>query len=292
MPRLSLNADYVVQRYLSGISINKLAQELSVSSKAVTNCLRRAGIALRAKPSPDLPVVVSLYRSGMSENKIAEHFSVSRGCIRNRLIKAGITPRTQSEAESLKWSQMTAEQRASQVLAANKAARGRVHSEKERIQRAQSIYGRQLRISDMEQRVAQVLRAHGLAVEQQFPVHACNVDIAIHPGPIAVEIHGGGWHSTALHRRLMAQKREQLFSRGWALIEVWVDRRYSFADTTDELIALLDQLGRLPSVSGEHWVVLGNRNQPIALRADSDDIPAVCAADPGRQDATLDLSVP
>lgn len=290
-PRLNLDVDYVVERYTAGISANRLAKDLGVSGKAIRNCLLRAGVSLRPKPNPDIGLVASLYNSGMSENQVAEHLGVARGCVRNRLIKAGITPRTQSESETLKWSQMTVEQRRRQVAGANKAARGRVHSEEERIKRAQAFYRQQTRISHYEQRMAQVLRAHGFAVEQQFPVHTCNIDIAVQPGPIAVEIHGGGWHATPLHRRLLAEKREKLFSRDWALIEVWVDSRFSFTDTADELIALLERLGRLPSVAGEHWVVLGNRKHPVAMRADSDDLPAIYAAHPSSEDSALNRCV-
>jgi transposase len=292
MPRLNLDVDYVVKAYADGVSANKLAQQLGVSGKAVHNCLVRSGVALRGKPNPDLPTVVELYRSGMSENQVAQHFGVARGCIRNRLIKAGITPRSQSESETLKWSQMTAEQRRHQVAAANQSARGRVRSEQEMILRAQIVYERQLHVSHNEQRVAGMLRAHGFAIEQQFPIHTCNVDIAVHPGPIAVEVNGGGWHKTEAHSRLMAQKREKLFSRGWALIEVWLDVRCgSFCEATDQLIALLEQLGRLPSVGGQHWMVLGNRKTPATVRVDGDHVAAVGAAGGSSEDARLDRSV-
>jgi transposase len=292
MPCLNLDADHVIKRYLSGISANKLSQELGVSAKAIRNCLLRAGVALRSNCNViDYATVVNLYRSGMSENQIALQLGVSRTCIRQRLIKAGVTPRSQSEAETLKWSQMTAEQRRNQVAAANEACRGRVHSEQERIKRAEVVYRRQLRISHNEQRVAQVLRAHGFSVEQQFPIHTCNIDIAVHPGPIAVEIHGGGWHATPFHRRLLSQKREQLFSRDWALVEFWVDNRCPFDLATNELITLLEQLGRLPSVAGEHWMVLGNRKHPVAVRADGDDVAGVVAPHGSGNDAGLDLGV-
>lgn len=235
--------------------------------------------------------IVQLYRSGLSENQIAKHLGVSRTAIRKRLIKAGITPRTQSEAESLKWSQFTPEQRRQQVAAANKACRGRVHSEEERIKRAQTTYVRQLRISANEQRLADMLRAQGLTVEQQFPVYTCNVDLAVHPGPIAVEVHGGGWHSAEGHRLKLLRKREQLFSRGWALIEVWVDGRYKVWDAmANELVTLCHQLGRLPAVSGEHWVVFGNRKVPSFARADGDDIAAVYRTHRSRNRSGLDPS--
>ena len=220
--------------------------------------------------SLDYQHIVELYRSGMSENQIAKQLGVARGTIRKRLIKAGITPRTQSEAESLKWVGMSIEQRSCQVAAAHEATRGRVHSEDEKIRRAQTNYRTGTRISPLEIRVAAVLRAHGLIIEQQFPIHTCNVDLAVHPGSIAVEVHGGGWHSTPTHRRLMAQKAEKLFGDGWALVEVWIDRRFSFERTADELIALIDELRGLPSAAGEHWMILGNRNNPARIRADGD----------------------
>jgi very-short-patch-repair endonuclease/lambda repressor-like predicted transcriptional regulator len=289
--KLQLDAENVVQLYQSGMSLGQLAQLNGCSMKGVRNCLTRAGVAIRPKPSPDIVEVVNLYRSGMSENQVAQQMGVSRGCIRNRLIKAGITPRTQSEAEALKWDHMTAEQRLLQTASAHKATRGRVQSEQERIHRAETRYRKQSHISANEQRMADWLRALGLDVEQQFPIYAYNVDLAIQAGPIAVEIHGGGWHSTDIHAGLMERKRKELFGRGWALVEVWIDNRFNvWGAVADQLITLIDELCELPSLGGEHWVILGNRKTPATLRADSDDLAAVFRPRSSENGAGLDAS--
>jgi hypothetical protein len=289
--KLQMDTENVVQLYQSGMSLNKLAQLNGCSFKAIRNCLTRAGVAIRPKPNPRIAEVARLYNSGLSENQVAQHLGVSRGCIRKRIIEAGITPRTQGEAEALKWSQMTAEQRAHQTRHAHKACRGRVQSQRELIQRAESRYRKQTHISANEQRMAELLRARGLVVEQQFPVYAYNLDLAIQPGPIAVEIHGGGWHSTDFHAGLLERKRKELFSRGWALVEVWIDNRYSVWDqVADHLITLIDKLRGLPSLGSEHWVILGNRKAPAAFRADSDDLPAVFRPRSSENGAGLDAS--
>ena len=292
MPQFNLDTAHIIELYQSGHSLNQIAQAMGCSFKPIRARLVKAGIKIRPKPNPDPAVVASLYLGGMSENQVAQHLGVARGCVRNRLIKAGITPRNQSQSESLKWSQFTAEQRLHQVASANEACRGRVHTEEERIKRAQTRYLRQTHISPNEQRLADMLRARGLTVKQQVAVHTCNVDLSIEPGPIAVEVHGGGWHSTPFHRRLMSSKREQLFSRGWALVEVWIDRRFNpWEAVTDQLVTLCETLCLLPSCEGEHWVVLGNRKTPALFRADSDDVPAVFRPDGCGSGASDDTGV-
>jgi transposase len=289
--KLQLDAENVVKLYQSGMSVSQIMKECRRGFRTVKACLDAAGVEVKYRANLDIGEIVSLYQSGFSENQLAERFGVCRNVIRRRLIKAGISPRNQSQAEALKWSHLTTEQRLHHLRHAHKATRDRVRTEEELIKGAQTRYLRQVRISANEKRLAEMLRERGLTVDHQFPVHTQNLDLAIHPGPIAVEVHGGNWHSTEYHSRLLERKAKQLFSCGWALVEVWIDSRYSvWGQVADELVALVDQLRRLPSLGGEHWVILGNRKTPAAFRADSDDLPAVFRPRSSENGAGLDAS--
>jgi len=67
--------------------------------------------------------IAKLYLSGVSENALSKTYNVNRGAIRNRLILQGVQIRNQSEAETLKWSQMDDVQRKNQVKKAHQARR-------------------------------------------------------------------------------------------------------------------------------------------------------------------------
>ena len=59
-----------------------------------------------------------------SVNKMSNELPIGRTGIRNAMDRLGVHRRSQSEAEKLKWQNMTDEQRARQVQAAHEAVRG------------------------------------------------------------------------------------------------------------------------------------------------------------------------
>src|SRR5690606_21587359 len=124
--------------YRAGRSTNDLAREFGVTQKVVARILKQSGIKFRGvrKTEFTTAMVASLYESGMSENAVAKKLGTTRSVVRRRLIESGVHIRNPSEAEALKWSNMTSAQRKAQVRAAHQATTGREHSLEEKIKRA------------------------------------------------------------------------------------------------------------------------------------------------------------
>lgn len=172
-----------------------------------------------------LPIdrIVYLYTiEGVSENALAKCYGVDRGIIRRRLIKAGIKPRGRSEAERLKWSKMTPQQRKHQVQAAHDTVRGKVKSREYLLKRAR---GRQAnpRMSSLEKLFFEAFKKAGIEVIPQYAIDIFNIDFAIPTVKFAIEIDGGHWHTTEHHQRLDKRKEQFLSKQGWSLIRfrVW-----------------------------------------------------------------------
>ena len=122
------DTDDLIRRYQAGESVAKLAREKGVTHKVIARILDNAGVYERGRTNRkplDADTIVSRYLAGESEKAIADSMDVRRDAIRRRLLKAGVTPRGRSEAELLKWSLITDDQRRQQVSAAHLAMRGR-----------------------------------------------------------------------------------------------------------------------------------------------------------------------
>lgn len=117
------NANHIINEYLSGSPIGKLLKENGISDCLFYRLLRDAGVNRRSKQdsyilrrgiskpdiqwkpeSPDL--VLEKYAAGFSVNQISKDFGASRQAVNRFLRRNGIEPRSQSEAEALKWSKM------------------------------------------------------------------------------------------------------------------------------------------------------------------------------------------
>jgi len=161
--------------------------------------------------------VVKLYESGESENAIAKRFNVSRGTIRSRLEVSGVPIRGRSEAELLKWSQMTTKQRENQVAAAHKATLGRKATRAERCRFARGIQA-SCKLSPLESRYLKVFRDHSIDVIPQYAFEIYNLDFAIPSIKLAIEIDGGNWHESKPKRKYDRGKEVLLSNRGWSYI--------------------------------------------------------------------------
>jgi very-short-patch-repair endonuclease len=209
---------------------------------------------------PNLSNLLDRYVAGESENKLAGEAGVNRWTFRRRLIEAGIRPRNQSAAETLKWAGMSIEQRASQGAAAHAATRGREVSFSELCEHAAGRELHQSGIVPVETELAAQLRKAGLDVVQQKAVGPYNLDVAIDTPPVAVEIFGGGWHSTGRHKSRFHKRIEYILDEGWAVVIVWLDARHYplGVGCTEYIIALAEELRCNPTARREYRVILGN----------------------------------
>lgn len=132
--------------------------------------------------------IVKKYESGVSENKLSKEYLVSRKTIRRILRESGVHIRSQSEAELVKWSRMTSEQRANQVAKCHAAVLGFKKSEETKHEIAIS---RQRNTPDWyigvgEKEFRNLLCLNSIDFEYQKPVLWYNLDFFING--VAVEL--------------------------------------------------------------------------------------------------------
>lgn len=168
----------------------------------------------------DVPVdeIVRLYgKEGISENRLAKRYGVDRSVISRVIREADVHRRGQSEAEVLKWIQMTPEQRKHQVEAVHNAIRGRRKTRDFLRKRAKGIQ-RKARLSSLEKSFLEVFDEYGIKVVPQYAIDIFNVDFAIPEIKLAIEIDGGGWHQSEPKIHQDRKKKGFLSFHGWYLI--------------------------------------------------------------------------
>lgn len=122
--------------------------------------------------------IKSMYENGNSENKISNIFGVSRAVIRRILLKNNTKIRSQSEAELMKWSLMTNEQRSNQVKLCHASVRGMKKTEetKHKIAIARQRNTPDWYIGVGEREFKTILTLEGIEFEYQKPVLGYNLD--------------------------------------------------------------------------------------------------------------------
>lgn len=257
------DTDNLVRRYQSGESLYKLATEKGVTDKVIGRIMREAGVLEdRTGDRVDLPIddIVSRYLAGESEKSIADSLGVNRWTIRRRLLKANVSIRGRSEAELLKWSLMSDDQRREQVTPAHRAMRGRTVPHDQQVRMAQGRERTKSHAVASEYHLADLLRERDFAVTLQKAVDIYNLDIAIDSPPVAVEIFGGHWHAVGDHERRFFERTKYLLDNGWNVVIVWVDgRRYPLGVACADYIATFAQQARRHiSDRGQYRVILGD----------------------------------
>lgn len=217
---------------------------------------------------PNLDDLLRRYQAGESENKLAKEAGVNRWTFRRRLEEAGIEPRGKSEAERLKWAQMSPEQRRHQVSAAHEAARGRRVSRAELIARAKAREGStSYNVSDEEIVLGDRLREIGLKPIHNLAVGPYNCDLGV--GSVVVEIWGGGWHPKPGE----TERTKYILDAGYSVLIVDTDqRRYPLSrEVTDHFIDVYEFTRRNKSSERQYRMVRGN-GDVVFLRFNSDEI--------------------
>ena len=218
----------------------------------------------------DSDYLVERYLSGVSEKGLADELGITRGPIRRHLLEAGVQPRGRSEAETLRWTQMTSGQRAAQVAAAHAAVLGTKKSPADLAARA--IHKQQNwtgLITPSEATLRQMLDERGLPTVPQQAIGPYNCDLGAFP--VAVEIYGGNWHWYGRHIARTPERFRYLFNRGWHIIAVHVvASRPLKAAAADYIVAFHQQASRNPAAPREYRVIRGDA-QPLASGCENDD---------------------
>jgi len=220
---------------------------------------------------PNLDDLLQRYIEGESENALAKEAGVNRCTFRKRIIDAGIVPRSQSEAEKIKWGRMTPKQRKRQVAAAHEAARNRDVSFKELCKRANTRQGNlAYNVSRSEIVLGRWLDSMGIDVVHNLAVGPYNCDIGT--GAVAVEVWGGSWHPKPGE----VERTKYILDSGHHMLIVDLDyRRFPLSrSVTEYVVALLELASSDPTAIRQYWMVRGD-GEIIFKRFNDDNISLV-----------------
>lgn len=210
----------------------------------------------KLRTSAPIDKICQLYEKGMSENAIAKKLKIGRRVIRNRLLYAGIHIRSQSEAESLKWSQMSIAKRRRQVSAAHKAAKGRIVSFDEKYQRAFTNQQNLNHVSSNEILLSNLLELRKIKTIPQFAIGPYNCDLAANP--VAVEVYSGHWHWYGRHLRRVEERFNYILNAGWFIYVVAISKSFPLTDdVVDYLASYIKSIRRNKPSRTEYRVVWG-----------------------------------
>lgn len=184
-----------------------------------------------------LPVdrICNLYYFGSSEKEIAKWFNVSRAVIRRRLIQGDIKIRSQSESIKLVWKKMSSDQRKRQIESAHKAVKGRKVTWLTKCKHAKTIEKYPSNFSHYEIELQRMLLLRGIKTIHQKAIGGYNCDLAAHP--IAVEIHGGDWHSFGDHVLRFNERTRYLLNCGWFVYVIPINKSFPLTDAVANYLA-------------------------------------------------------
>lgn len=236
-----------------------------------------------------------MYLAGKTENQISKELGIARASVRSRCLKLGLVPRTLSEAQLVRNSLRTPEQRAAGARAAHDAARGRKATFLELCQRAMTISTMPKALTAIERMLYEPLQSTNLTIERE---HACgpyNIDFAV-DGSVAVECFGGGWHATGRAAARFQKRVRYLIDAAWHVVVVWIDRRYN-SDLTIrgaiEYAVSLSQETRLRPAMLRQYRMIWCYGKRVVVTGDanSQEFPLIPSAHMSRYATTSDNTI-
>lgn len=257
------NADDIVQFYIAGETVNKLASKFGINRKVIYRLIAERGVVKSQRIDiPELPDILTRYIAGESEQSLSLEFGLSRTVLRRRIIEAGITPRTISDTMKMRWKSASSDQRARMLNPAHNATKGITPTQARMAKAALTRQINKSRDSVVERYLIAMLQERGISVIPQLAVGIYNIDIAINESSIAVEIFGGGWHASGKHAARFFERNKYILNQGWSLIIVWLDARHYplGVGCADYIVARIEELRLNPSLVSQYWVIRGNGN--------------------------------
>lgn len=209
--------------------------------------------------------LIRRYQSGTSLKKLSNETGYGRGPLLRLLTSRGVPIRGQSDAERLKWDSIrqTPDGTARQLAAAWKASRGRVDSEDVKLKRALGFYHHPRRSGRYELSILDVLTSgYGLDVSWQYPVNAYNVDLAVCPLRVAVEIQSDKHRMPTSSIR--ADRLEHILDQRWAVLVVYIHqgRTPDILRIAEQIHAFADRVRGNPTLVGQYGMI-GSDGQPV-----------------------------
>lgn len=233
-------ADDLVRRYVAGEGTEQLGAAFGISSRAVTDYLRRAGVKARPK-----------------------HHGLQRGL--DAMSPAELSAK-RTAGMKRRWAEATPAERRAMVEPAHTAWRGSRQSDETKQRIIATKNGSE---SAYEAQLAEWLTERGVSFRQQVPIGLHAADFTI--GPVAVEVTTG-WARKKDWRPRFAR----FFDDGWHLYVVWHDTRYPLLPAvTDDLVAWVQVLEATPPERSQHRVVWRSRQVLSCGGGDADYVAGV-----------------
>lgn len=211
--------------------------------------------------------IINLFNSGYSVNKISKITGFERSSINLRLKRAGIKPRNQSEAEYLKWSQMTSEQRAKQVSKAHEFRKGKATTNEWFIKQAKSKFITKSKVGAGEAEFIKWVEEKGLKAISQAPVFKYNIDILV--DKLAVEIHVNTCNPHTYG--YFPQRIIDLLNSGFDVLYIKVTKGTPLSKVcADYAMSFIEFRRKNPTASCQYRVIRGNSDVISIGELDSD----------------------
>ncbi|MFL0711665.1 MAG: helix-turn-helix domain-containing protein [Microcella pacifica] len=253
--------------YRSGQSFAQIGAELGKHPESLRRAIQRRRIELRpntytAPNRTETPAdVAGRYQAGESILALARSYQVSRTVVRRWLSESAVELRTASEANRVRMSKLTAEERSKLASPAHDAVRGSVRGVETRVKfantRAERAAAGTWKRSHMEQQLGEWMSEQCIQWVPEQVVAGYNVDFGIEP--VAVELLGGSWHAQPSRRAHHAKRTHDILNAGWHMIYVWSTHHVPLTRAgADQVVAYVQQASRNPSPVGQYWVLRGD----------------------------------
>lgn len=279
--------DNVRQAYIDGMSLSEIENRFNISQGRINYAIRdiRGSLAdgVRRKFIRDNKIhfekVIKLFNDGFSVNKIHKTVGIQRSTVNRILEINGMEPRSRSDAEKLKWSQMSEKQRKNQVKAAHKRCDeiGYTHlknkSNEHLHKTALNRFISHSEVGISENNFAKWIMAKNLPCVQQAPIRGYNIDALV--GNIAVEIHNS---TTAPHFEDTKVRRiKYLLNSGFYVLYIKIQSSPLIIAAADYTEAFFNFASSNKSTFTEYRMIRGNGDFMTAMRFDGNhlsDIPS------------------
>lgn len=253
--------DNLIARYIAGESVRELAGEAGINPKTIYKEIKRRDVLRPTRIEiPNLPHIIERYLAGESEQSLAKELGVSRSVLSRRLAEHGIQRRDISDSMYIRWANATPEQKSRMLDNAHEASRGSSVPDERKERVAKTRERISYFISPIENIMADWLREFGMSITQQKAIGAYNVDIAVNEPPIAIEIFGGGWHSSGEHAARFVERFKYILNQGWHVVIVWLDARHYPLDirAANYIVTFIEELRLNPPTISQYRVIRGD----------------------------------
>lgn len=208
--------------------------------------------------------IIKSYLNGVSVNQLSKENGVSRSVIDRVLKSNNIQLRNQSQAEKIKWDNMSETQRKRQYQKAHKATIGRVIPTSEKIKRAKSAQINAFKSGLLEEEIINSLKNIGYSPTHQRAFGIYNIDISVNGFPIAIEVQCSG-HNLLRTKKYI--KRAEYICRSEFLLYIIIDQSKNPLDLfgiTYKVVSYLQRLSWDKSIIGK-YAMIGRDGKPLPV---------------------------